>query len=225
MSHSSLEETKKIQLRLGKKKFTTKGKERQSRIVEALLFNMKKISLISSFYEAVLGIFKSFIMCFHSAKPLLHKVYYRQIELFQEVLSYLVKPSVPRKCSTGKSLINLQITDDNILSKSMVFVGQKARKIIHSLRSGDEVVTKFLTHVVTAYKTCGQYAQTKLPLCNQILESSAIDPEFICFQKVGVLNHLLGLPDLLVHVFDGDEKHEAYNKEVCKLMQDNTLPA
>ena len=43
---------------------------------------------------------------------------------------------------------------------------------------------------------------------------AAIDPEFILSQKVGVLNHLLRLPDLLVHVFDGDEEHEGYNKEV-----------
>ena len=86
--------------------------------------------------------------------------------------------------------MNLQITDDNILSKSMVFVGQKAKKIIQSSKSGDEVVTEFLAHVVTAYKSCDQYAQTKLPLLNQTLKSlAAIDPEFIIFQKIGVLNH------------------------------------
>ena len=109
---------------MGKKKFTTKGKERKSRIVEALLFDMKKVSLVSSFYESFLPVFKSFIMCFQSAKPLIHKVYYRQIELFQEFLSYFVKPSVLEKCCTGKSLMNLQITGDNILSKSMMFLGQ-----------------------------------------------------------------------------------------------------
>ena len=76
------------------------------------------------------------------------------------------------------------------------------------------------------YKTCDQYAQTKLPLHNQTLKSLAgIDPEFILSQKVCLLNHLLGLPDLLVHVLDGDEEHEGINKEVCKLMQDSALPA
>ena len=49
--------------------------------------------------------------------------------------------------------MNLQITDDNILSKIMVLVSQKAKKIILSSKSGDEVVTEFLTHVVTVYKT------------------------------------------------------------------------
>ena len=38
-SHLSHEKIKKIQLELCKKKFTTKGRERKSRIVEALLFN------------------------------------------------------------------------------------------------------------------------------------------------------------------------------------------
>ena len=89
-----------------------------------------------------------------------------------------------------------------------------------------QVVTEFQTHVVTAYKTCGQYAQTKLPLCNQTLKSVAdIDPEFILSQKVGVLNHLIDFPDLPVHVLDGDEEHEGCNKELRKLMQGNTLPA
>ena len=132
---------------MGEKKVTAKGKERQSRIVKALLFNMK-VSLVFSLYEAVFPVFKSFIMCFQSAKPLIHKVYYRQIELFQKFLSYFVNPSV-----FGKSLMNLQITDDNILSKSMVFVGQKTKKIIQSSKSGDKLVTEFLTQVVTAYKT------------------------------------------------------------------------
>ena len=163
-------------------------------------------------------------MCFQSAKPLIYKVYYRQIELFQEFLSYFVNPNVLAKCSTGKFLMNLQTTDDNILSNSMVFVGQKAKKLIQSSKLGDKVITEFLTQVVTAYKTCGQYAQTKLPLHNQTLKSlPAIDPEFILSQKVGVLNHLPWLLDLLVHVLDGDERHEGYNKEVRKLMQKQYL--
>ena len=84
--------------------------------------------MVSSFYEGVLPVFKSFIMCFQSAKPLIHKVYYRQIELFQEFLSYFVKPSVLGKCFAGKLLMNLQITDDNILSKSMVFLVKRQRR-------------------------------------------------------------------------------------------------
>ena len=81
-------------------------------------------------------------------------------------------------------------------------------------------------HIVTVYKTCDQYAQTKLPLRNQTLKSlAAIDPEFILSQKVCLLNHLLGSPDVLVHVLDGDEEHERINKEVHKLMQDSALPA
>ena len=121
--------------------------------------------------------------------------------------------------------MNLQFTNDNILSKSMVFVGQKAKKIIQPSKLGDEVVTEFLTHVVTAYKTCSQYAQTKLRLSNQTLKSAAIDPEFILSQKVGDLNHLLGLPDLLAHMLDGDEEHEGCDREVRKCMQGNNLPA
>ena len=165
-------------------------------------------------------------MCFLPGRSLIHKVYYRPIELLQEFLSYLVKLSVVGKGSVGESLINLQITDDNILSKSVLFVGQKTKKIIQSSKLGDEVVTEILTHFVTAYRTCDQHAQTKLPLPNQTLRSLvAIDPEFILSQRFGVLKQLLGLPDIPVHVLDGDEEYEGYNKEVCKLMQDNIFPA
>ena len=164
-------------------------------------------------------------MCFLPGKSLIHKVYYRQIELLQEILSYLVKLSVLGKGSVGESLINLQISDDNILSKSMLFVGQKAKKIIQSSKLSDEVVTEILTHVVTAYRACDQYAQTMLPLPNQTLKSLvAIDPEFILSQKFGVLKQLLGLPDIPVHVLDGDEEYEGYNKEVCKYLR-NTFAA
>ena len=65
-----------------------------------------------------------------------------------------------------------------------------------------------------------------MPLHNQTLKSlAAIDPVFILSQNVGVLNHLLGLLDLLVYMLDGDEEHERDDKEVRKFMQDNTLSA
>ena len=56
--------------------------------------------------------------------------------------------------------------DDIILCRNMVFIGQKEKQIIKSAKPGDEVVTEFLNNVLTEYKTCGQYAQLKLPLQN-----------------------------------------------------------
>ena len=84
VSPSSQEEIIKLQQVLKKKKFTKKGKERKKRIADVLLFNAKKVPLISSFYEGVLPVCKEFVMCFQSSKPLIHKVYYRQIELLKQ---------------------------------------------------------------------------------------------------------------------------------------------
>ena len=165
-------------------------------------------------------------MCFQSSKPLIHKVYYRQIELLKQFLSYFMKPSVLSNCTTGKKLLKLKISESNLLNESMLFVGQKAKHIIQSAKAGDTTVQEFLTAAAKAYKTCGEYTQNKLPLQNKTLKSLAtIDPEFILSKMEVLLNYLLGLPDLLVHVLDGDEKHEEYEKEVRKLMFDNTLPA
>ena len=128
-------------------------------------------------------------------------------------------------CTTGKKLLKLKISESNLLNESMLFVGQKAKHIIQSAKAGDTTVQEILTAAAKAYKTCGEYAQNKLPLQNKTLKSLAsIDPEFILSKMEVVLNYLLGLPDL-VHVLGGDEKHEEYDKEVRKLMFDNTLPA
>ena len=164
-------------------------------------------------------------MCFQSSKPLIHKVYYRQIEVLKQFLSCSIKPSVLANCTTGKKLLKLKISESNLLNESMLFVGQKAKHIIQSAKAGDTTVQEFLTAAAKAYKTCGEYAQNKLPLQNKTSKSLAtIDPEFILSKMEVVVNCLLGLPDL-VHVLCEDEKHEGYDKEVRKLMFDNTLPA
>ena len=214
----------KVSQVLKEKKLTKKGKERKKRIVDVLLLNAKKVSLISSFYEGVLPVFKEF-MCFQSSKPLIHKVYYRQIELLKQFLSFM-KPSVLANCTTGKKLLKLKISESNLLNESMLFVGQKAKHIIRSAKAGDTTVQEFLASAAKAYKTCGEYAQNKLPLQNKTLKSlTTIDPDFILLKMEVVLNYLLGLSDLLVHVLGGVEKHKEYDKEVRKLMFDNTFPA
>ena len=108
VSHSLQEEIKKIQLRLGKKKFATKGKEIiKSRIIEVLLFNMK-VSLVSSFYEAVLPVFKSFSLCFQSAKPLIQSLLQTD-QTFSGVSVLFREAKCPRKMLYGKVVDELAI--------------------------------------------------------------------------------------------------------------------
>ena len=137
-SHSSQEEIKDIQLRLCKKKFTTKSKERKSWVVEVLLCNTKKVFLVSSFYEPFLPVFKSFIVF--------------------SVSQTKVKSSVLGKCSKRKLLMNLQITDDNILSKSMFFVGQKCKEDSSVIKIG-----RWGCHRIS--DTCCYSTQNMWPVC------------------------------------------------------------
>ena len=100
-----------IQQGLRKKQFTKFSKARKQRIAEQLVFNTRKVSLISSFYKSVLPIFKEFVKSFQSHKPMIHKVYYRQIGLITQFLSYFIKPAVLAKCSTDKKLANFEISE------------------------------------------------------------------------------------------------------------------
>ena len=101
-----------------KKKFTKKGTERKNRIIEKLHHNEDKVTLVTSLYESVLPLFKEFVMLFQKSTPVIHKVYYLQIELFTEFLSYFMKPHVVAGCTTGKNIFKVCFTSD-------MFIGQE----------------------------------------------------------------------------------------------------
>ena len=99
------------------KSSTEKGKEKKQIIISKLLHNQTRYVLFTSFYHSVPPIFKSYVMMFQGDSPLIHKVYYQQVNLVKEFYSYFVKPSVVAKCKKGKRLLKLDLSEKNLFPK------------------------------------------------------------------------------------------------------------
>ena len=72
---------------------TEQGKQRRWRIVSSFKFP-KRYVLYTSFYHSVLPTFKSYVLLFQSDKPLIHKVYHKQVSLVKEFFSYFIDPEL-----------------------------------------------------------------------------------------------------------------------------------
>ena len=72
---------------------TEQGKQRRRRIVSSFTFP-KRYVLYTSFYHSVLPTFKSYVLLFQSDKPLIHKVYHKQVSLVKEFFSYFIDPEL-----------------------------------------------------------------------------------------------------------------------------------
>ena len=70
-----------IQKQIKKKGLTKKGKVRKSRIYEKFIFQKYKTFWIANFYEAVLPMFKSFILIFEQKTPQVHKLHLKLAEV------------------------------------------------------------------------------------------------------------------------------------------------
>ena len=73
------------------KNLTDDGKGRKERIVEKVLFKDMQTMLIMLFYQAVLPFLKNYVVPFQSNVPLIHKLHYRQEQLFRYFLSCFIK--------------------------------------------------------------------------------------------------------------------------------------
>ena len=72
---------------------TEQGKQRRRRIVSSSKFP-KRYVLYTSFYHSVLPTFKSYVLLFQSDRPLIHKVYHKQVSLVKEFFSYFIDPEL-----------------------------------------------------------------------------------------------------------------------------------
>ena len=128
----SINKIKDIQTSIGKKYAggTTKGKARKSKIVTKLCLNRKYVSLLTGVYDTILTIFKKYVMLFQQEKPVIHKIYPKQLELVKTFYSYFVKPEVLKTCQTAKDLKKLDLSTKNILPSNLIFLGSKAKGLI-----------------------------------------------------------------------------------------------
>ena len=124
---------------------TEQGKERKRRIVSSFKIP-KRYVLYTSFYQSVLPTFKSHVLLFQRDKPLIHKVYHKQVSLVKEFFSYFIDPDALSKCKTGALLLKLDI-EKNLLPVDLMFNGSKANKIVKKLGKDHTDVKDFMNRV------------------------------------------------------------------------------
>ena len=91
------------------------------KIVDTVLFIELKVTLLTSVYRSVLPIFKKYVMLFQRDRPMIHELYYDQTDLFNQFLSYFVKPKVLAKCATARKIVKLKLDDPSNL---LIFIGR-----------------------------------------------------------------------------------------------------
>ena len=67
-----------------------------------LVVNDRHVPLLTSIYDSVLPLLKSYVMLFQQEQPLIHKIYYKQIDVVRTFLSFFVKLEVLAKCKNAK---------------------------------------------------------------------------------------------------------------------------
>ncbi|KAG1679720.1 hypothetical protein GQR58_012860 [Nymphon striatum] len=208
-----------IQEELSRKSLTEDGRKRKNRIVEKLFYKRKQIITILHFYSAVLAMLKQYVCLFELKKPMIHKLYDRQAELFQEFLGLFIKPE-ELEHKTLKQLKEMDIDKADLLSKKSMFIGFSTEKALQQL---DEISAgQFLTKAQTAFKACAGYMQKKLPLTNATLRRlSAIDPTAVGHSLT--LLHLKKLPKTFPTVLNMSER-QSYDREVHAFQLDCNLP-
>ena len=80
-------------------------------------FYTTKIDICFLLPSASLCCLKSYVMMFQGDSPLIHKVYYQQMNLVKEFYSYFVKPSVVAKCKKRKHLLKLGLSEKKSFTK------------------------------------------------------------------------------------------------------------
>ena len=153
---------------------TVQARNRKIRIINKLILNRKKVSIICSIYESVLSIFKNFVMVFQSAESMIHLIHPSLEVLMRSFYSHFLQLHVLRS-STSDDLINIDLQSNKVPPK-YIFLG-KARTVINNKRKVDK---DFQEKLLRSYLDTAEYMQKKLPLKNQnIKEFSCIDPRKI----------------------------------------------
>lgn len=65
---------------------TKKGRERKQRVIKKL-HQSNYYTMITSLYHTIMPLFKRYVMLFQSDRPLIHKIYYKQVEIVRTFFS------------------------------------------------------------------------------------------------------------------------------------------
>ena len=212
-----------IQKQMKKKGLTKKGKDSKSRIYEKVIFQKHETLLIANFYEAVLPMFKSFILVFEQKTPQVHKLHLKLSEVTRDFFTYILK------CESIKGLAGSKLKKVNIKNELRItkdfFVGASNEKLTRKLRHENkaDIVKEFQVCDKKAFINTAIYMQEKFPLTNKFLMClSGLDPtaighsaSYACLKKFA---------DFFPTILTTTEKTNNYLKEISTLQFDESLP-
>ena len=158
--------------RLKRKGLTDFGKARKQRIVKKLFHLQPSTMALNSFFCDTLPVFKNFVLAFEHAKPQIHQLYDRILNIYKDVLTKFVKPEY----LNSEDILKLNFEEKNLKSPKDVFIGQSADHAVTVV--GESRRKEFLQIVKNAYKQTAIYMRSKLPLRIKFLHAvSSIDPK------------------------------------------------
>ena len=213
-----------IQKQMKKEGHTKKGKDCKSRIYEKAIFQKHKTLLIANFYEAVLPMFKSFILIFEQKTPQVHKLHLKLSEVTRDFFACILKYESIKGLTSSK-LEKLNIKNELRKTKDF-FIGVSNEKLTGKLRRENkaDVVKEFQVCVKKAFINTAIYMQEKFPLTNLFLMClSGLDPTAIRHSaSYACLNKLA---DFFLTILTSTEKTNNYLKEISTLQFDESLPS
>jgi hypothetical protein len=228
------------------KRSTTAGKERKNRLVKKIFYESDKTVLHIDLYKDILPMFKSFLLMFEQASPMIHRLHDEQTKLVRSFLCCFIKHEEVKDI-TARRLKKLDVKDERIhMPLNVMYTGSGASKLFSKLDQQHAKIsrrvsigTAFLpvsTDIVQAsladttrmklhkaYVEVGAYILAKMPLDNVLLKRlSAIDPKALGHSATyAILKKLREqhFPTVLT-----DEEMTPYEQEVSKIQLDNALP-
>ncbi|KAM9323145.1 cullin-3-B-like [Pholidichthys leucotaenia] len=222
VSSHAIKQVKSMWSELSQKSLTEDGMRRKMRIVEKVIIQEKKTSLIMNFFIAVLPLLKEYVCLFQSSKPLIHVLHGQQEQVFKNFLACFVKSEcVVDKCASQLKAFNLDSDEGQFLNIQDMFIGRKAKSIMKENNKKDPVCLEFLKKASTAYISCGKHMQKRLPLNNPLLQAmSALDPAAKGHSEgTKVLEKLSQLLD----PFLTDKEKDSVSMEIRKFQVDSSL--
>ena len=160
-----------------KKSLTKKGKERKRRICDKVVLQKDKTQPMSHSYEAILPIFKSFVLIFEQKVPQVHRIHYQISSVAREFLACFVNHD-SIKGLTGSKLKKLDI-GNNLRKAKNFYVGASTERVGKKLRKEKKIdtINEFERSVKQAFINTGCYMQNKFPFTNKLLMSlTGLDP-------------------------------------------------
>jgi len=155
------------------KNMTLLGKRRKQRVCIKLFDKRRETDLLTKTVLHVFPMFKDFILCFETKRPMIHKLHDKITMLFRKYLGLFIKAEDIRE--NGKQLAKLNLEDKTKhVPLKHVSIGE-CSQILSTCHESD--VLQFKKRVFNAYLTTAGYMQKKLPLDHALLSTlSMLDP-------------------------------------------------